>query len=72
MITTTCLKFFSSSDNGEDDEDDSVDDDDEEQEDNYHMFEVLELLQKENLPDKLSLHFGAAVCLKLCRLLVFL
>ena len=35
--------------------------------DNYHMFDVLELLQKENLPDKLPLHFRAAVCLETCR-----
>ena len=35
--------------------------------DNYHMFEVLELFQKENLSDKFPLHFGAAVCLEMCK-----
>ena len=33
--------------------------------DTYHVLEALKLLKKENLPDKLALHFGAAVCLEI-------
>ena len=31
----------------------------------HHVFEALQLLQKENLLDKLALHFGTAICLEI-------